>query len=346
MTITRPTVVVTANNFDLDRRAGDHLTGWGATVVDGLSGLGSDAGLSVDELSEKLRDADAVILGAAHFPRRVVEACPKLRVIARRGVGYDRVDIAAANDHQVAVTVTPGANDASVADHTIALMLAVGKRLLEGHTRLQTGRWAPLVGTELTGKTVGLIGYGRIGREVARRLTGFDVTVLAFDPAQPETDQPVRYVKLPELLAAADIVSLHVPLMPGTQHLLDRDTIAAMKPGAIVVNTSRGGLIDEAALLAALTDGQLGGAGLDVFEREDVHFGDPTTLQLLALPNVLATPHAAGSSREAVARTNLMAAEITTAVLDGTPLPPRALVSDPNRLQAALRPPVEEPTKP
>jgi len=173
---------------------------------------------------------------------------------------------------------------------------------------------------ELFQKTVGLIGFGRIARAVARRLRGFDARILAYDPVPDQAAADAvqaTFVDLPALLGQSDYVSLHLPLTPATRHLIDGAALARAKPGTVIINTSRGGLIDEAALLAALKSGQVGGAGLDVFEEEANPVGWPDILKLLELPNVIASAHAAGSSAEGLARTNRIAAQTVVDVLGG-----------------------------
>jgi D-3-phosphoglycerate dehydrogenase len=237
--------------------------------------------------------AAAGIVSTDPFDESVFAACPDLRVLARVGVGVDTIDIDAATRAGVAVTITPGMNASTVADHTLSLMLACCRRLLENDRSVRLGAWdrgGVLNGTELTGATVGIVGVGEIGRAVARRLAGFDVEVLGSDPAGVTYDG-VRLVPLDELLERADIVTLHVPLTTATNGLIGAAELARMRPGALLVNTARGGVVDEAALLAALRAGRLAGAGLDVFDDEP-----PVGSPLLELPSVVITPHIAGIS--------------------------------------------------
>lgn len=280
------------------------------------------------ELHALLDGARGWIVGMRKVTRDVLAAHPQLTVIARRGVGYDQLDVAAARDLGRVVTIASGANDPAVADHTLALILAVLRRLRESTAAISAGSWKVLSGADLTGKTVGLVGFGRIGRAVARRLAGFEGRVLVAtrtpDPAFPG----VSYVALPDLLAQSDVVSLHAPLGPETEHVLDAAALAAMKRGAIVVNTSRGGLVDDRALLAALQAGHIGGAGLDVLEAERDPALQGIADALAARPDVVATAHAAGSSREALARGNLISAQCVVAALDGLPFPAGCLIAD------------------
>jgi D-3-phosphoglycerate dehydrogenase len=267
-------------------------------------------------LARLLDGAAGWIVGLVPVTRDLLVAHPGLKVVARRGVGFNNIDVEAARALGRVVTIAPGGNEASVADHAVGMMLNLAKRLREGHLAMQNGRWTPLVSSELYEKTVGLIGFGRIARAVARRLAGFDVRILAHTPV-PDSTAGIEFVDLPTLLAHSDVVTLHLPLTAATRHLINAETIARMKPGAVVINTSRGGLIDEAALLEALRSGRLGGAGLDVFEKEADPAGRPDILKLLALPTVIGTAHGAGSSNEGLVRTNRIAARTVIDVLDG-----------------------------
>ncbi len=322
-------VLVSTRFFDPDTEA--FLRGSGCEVVrTGLPDDVQDDALDGAALARLLDGAAGWIVGTVPVTRGLMRAHPGLKVIARRGVGYNNVDVEAARALGRIVTIAPGGNEASVADHAVGMMLTLAKRLHEGHLAMQNGRWTPLVSSELFEKTVGLIGFGRIARAVARRLHGFDARILAYDPAPDQAAAAAagtEFVDLPTLLAQSDHVSLHLPLTPATHHLIDADTIARMKPGAIVINTSRGGLIDEPALLAALQSGRLGGAGLDVFEEEANPVGRPDILKLLALPNVIGTAHGAGSSNEGLVRTNRIAARTVVDVLAGRrPAPPCVVV--------------------
>ncbi|KPF83710.1 hydroxyacid dehydrogenase [alpha proteobacterium AAP38] len=323
-------VVVTQRSFD-DRSVA-YLRDHGCEVALSPPPPGTgDGDLAVDTLRRMLDGAAGWIVGHAHVTRPLLEALPGLRVIARRGVGYDRVDVAAARDLGRVVTIAAGGNEGAVADHTIGLMIAVGRRFRESQMAMLAGDWSILNGHDLSGKTVGLIGLGRIGKSVVRRLSGFAATVLVHtrtpDPAYA-VEAGVDYVDLPDLLRRSDYVSLHAPLTPATRFMIDASTLAAMKKGAFLINTARGGLVDDGALLAALRSGHLGGAGLDVFVSEGDPAYRPISDALLDLPNVVATPHAGASSHEGLALTNLIAARSVVAVLDGTEPPPGCIVAD------------------
>ncbi|MET3354441.1 UNVERIFIED_ORG: D-3-phosphoglycerate dehydrogenase [Xanthobacter viscosus] len=327
MSASRPKVLVTTRLFD-DATTRFLEEGGFEVVPSGLPGDAVDTHIPDADLNALLDGAVAWIVGQRAVTGDVLAAHPQLKVIARRGVGYDRVDVAAARDLGRVVTIAAGANDPAVADHTIALTLAVLRRLKESDAAIARGDWRVVVGSDLTGKTVGLIGFGRIGRQVARRLSGFDVTVLVTS-RRPDPDAAgVTFVPLDELIARSDVVSLHAPLAPETHHVINAVTLKAMKRGTVVVNTSRGGLVDDAALLAALEQGEIAGAGLDVFEAEADPALQPLAQALAARADVVATSHAAGSSEEALARGNLISAQCVVAALAGAPFPPGCLIAD------------------
>ena len=326
----RRKVLVTQRFFDDATASYLDSNGCDVQIADLPTGKG-DADLPKDDLLAYLKDADGWIVGHAWVTRELLEACPKLQVIARRGVGYERVDLAAARDLGRVVTIATGGNAPSVADHTISLMLGVGRRLHELHQQMQTGKWSILLGTELFQKTVGVVGLGRIGRLVVRRLRGFDATILAHAP-RPDmefvTSNEIELAGLPELFQRSDYITLHAPLTPQTQNMIDAAALNSMKRGTILINTSRSDLVDEAALLAALRSGHLGGAGLDVLKAESDPASRPIAGEILALPNVLATPHAAASTSEGLQRTNMIAARSVVAVLDGKDPAPECVVAD------------------
>jgi phosphoglycerate dehydrogenase-like enzyme len=269
------------------------------------------------EVAEAVGDAVAVIASTDLFDAAVFDACASLAIVARVGVGFDAIDVGAATAAGVAVTTTPGTNSTSVADHALALILAVIRRVASQDAAIRRGDWPRAtsdIAGELTGRTVGLVGYGAIGRLVARRLAGFDAEILAHDPAYAGGDL-AEAVPLAELLARASVVSLHAPLLPSTRHVLGAAELRAMQPGAILVNTARGGLVDEDALVAALTDGTLGGAGLDVFAEEP-----PPVERFRDFPHVVLTPHLAGlSDRSRNAMTRAAAASVLDALAGRTP---------------------------
>jgi D-3-phosphoglycerate dehydrogenase len=253
-----------------------------------------------DALVGELADADALLVrSATKVTAELLERAPKLRVVGRAGSGVDNVDLDATTRRGVLVMNTPGGNAVSVAEHTFALLLALARQVPRLDTALHAGRWekSSAAGSELRGKTLGIIGFGRIGTEVARRARAFEMRVLAFDPYISEAaarEMQAELVPLNDLLAQSDYVTLHTALNPATQGLINEATLKQMKRGARLVNAARGELVDEAALAEALQSGQLAGVALDVFAEE------PTkNAALVGLPNVVVTPHVAGATAEA-----------------------------------------------
>lgn len=255
-------------------------------------------------------DIDAVMLRTETFTAEMITGSPNLKIIARHGVGSDNVDIPAATDHGVWVTVTPGQNSQAVAEHVFALALALARKVVTAATATRGGAWsnvkAGLVGSELSGKTLGLYGLGSIGTRVLKIANGFGMDVIVTDPylsAEQITQAGGRQVELDELLTTSDVISLHIPLTPATRHTINADAIARMRPGTLLINTARGGLIDEQALIDALRSGHLGGAALDVLDAENVDMKDPlphNRLPLDEIENVIVTPHVAGQTNESL----------------------------------------------
>lgn len=330
MADTADRVVVTQRFFDAQTLAYLRNEGLDVALADLPAGK-ADSDLGHAELVKILDGAAGWIVGHARVTRELMAALPELKVISRRGVGYERVDLAAARDLGRVVAIAVGGNDASVADHALGMMLTLARRFRESQASMERGEWKILQGSDLYRKTVGVIGLGRIGRSLVQRLRGFEAEVLAVssrpDPAYAR-ETGVACVGLDELLARSDHVSLHAPLTPETRFLIDADALTRMKPGAFLINTARGGLVDDRALLEALRDGRIGGAGLDVFVSESDPAFRPVTEALVALPNVVATPHAGASSREGLARTNRVAAESVVAVLQGRDPAPGCMVAD------------------
>lgn len=223
------------------------------------------------DLAEFLGDAPLAIIGLDEVSALVFEKCPRLAIIARNGVGLDNVDLAAASDHGVIITAPYGANSISVAELTFGLLLAVQRGIVATHNRVQQGVWRREIGVELAGKTLGIIGLGRIGKQVARRALAFEMTVIAHDIAPDmhfAAAHGIEYVSLDELLQSADVVSLHVPLTPLTQHLIHGERLRTMRRHAVLINTARGAVVDAQALAQALDDRLIAGAGLDVHTVE------------------------------------------------------------------------------
>ncbi|HEX2446195.1 MAG TPA: phosphoglycerate dehydrogenase [Vicinamibacterales bacterium] len=271
-------------------------------------------GRTADALAADLSGAEALIVRSrTKVDAPLLAAADRLRVVARAGTGVDNVDLDAASSRGIVVMNAPGANSISVAEHAIALMLAAARGIPRADASMKEGRWAKkgLVGAELRGKSLGIVGLGRIGQAVASRARVFGMSVLAHDPyiAEPVAqDLGVELLPLEELCARADYISLHLPSTAATRHLFDANRLARCKPGVTIVNTSRGDLIDEAALADAIERGHIGGAGLDVFEIEP-----PADGRLTRLPQVVATPHIAASTHEAL---ELVGLETVTSVRD------------------------------
>ncbi|MDB6443731.1 phosphoglycerate dehydrogenase [Pseudomonas sp. 21TX0197] len=284
------------------------------------------------QLIELLNEADGWIVGHANVTADLLASLPRLKVIARRGVGYERVDTAAVVATGKVATIAPGGNDASVADHTVGLMLAVCRRLKQCQASLAGGDWTIPLGSDLYGKTVGVVGLGRIGRAVVQRLSGFDVTTLIHTPHPDEalksSGQGCRFVDLQTLLKQSDFITLHAPLTPQTQGMIDSQALASMKRSAVLINAARGGLVRDADLLLALQQDLIAGAGLDVFESESDPALAAVSEQLIQLANVVATPHVAASTVEGLNRTNLIAARCAMAVLQGGNPPGHCVIAD------------------
>ena len=302
-----------------------------------LSDVALRMATSSDPAELRAISADAAFLvgGVTSISAALIDAAPNLRLIHKWGIGVDKIDLDAARARGVPVAITAGANAIPVAEFTLLLMLAVLRRLPHRQAQLRAGEWwraraeARAHALQLAGRNVGLIGMGAIGREVAKRLRAFDADVCYFDVRRPapedERAMGVRFVPLDSLLSEVDIVSLHVPLLESTRHLLSRARIARLKPGAIVINTARGPIVDEEALAEALEEGRLGGAGIDVFSMEP----PPTTQPLLRVnaPGLVLTPHLAGSTYDNVARVARHVFGNIRRVLRGEPLPAADVVS-------------------
>ncbi|MGP8075578.1 MAG: hydroxyacid dehydrogenase [Thermoplasmata archaeon] len=307
-------VVVVAD--PIDREALGRLKGGRCRVV--------DASADPASLPGHLADAWGLIVRSrTKVTSELLTKAPHLEVVARAGVGVDNVDLAATAARGIRVVNAPAAATVSVAELTVALYLLLVRGLYPSITATKSGAWARGThGHELDGRTVGFVGYGRIAREVARRVTPFGVRAVAFDPFVPKALDATEIVSFDELLGRADIVSVHAALTPDNRHLLDARAFGRMKPGAFLVNVARGALVDEAALLASLASGHLGGAALDVFEVEP-----PMNRELLAHPNVIPTPHLGASTHEAQQRAGTDTVDEVLRALRGEPL--TALVATP-----------------
>ncbi len=274
-----------------------------------------DMQMKEDALLRLLPEADGLITALEQVTVRVLSAAPRLRVISATGVGYDHIDVKAATQRGVTVCISAGSNHQSVAELTLGLMIALARQITHADRRLRDGRWEPLGGPELWGKTLGIVGLGRVGKAVALLGRAFGMRVLANDVVLDHsfgTAHCIEYVPLQKLLRHADFVSLHCPLTPATLRLMNDKTLRLMKPTAYLINTARGPVVEEAALVRALRTGRIAGAGLDVFEAEPA-----IGAELIESPNVILTPHMGGSADEALARMMELALLNVTQVLDG-----------------------------
>jgi D-3-phosphoglycerate dehydrogenase len=273
-------------------------------------------GRTEEELIGLLQGIDGAIVSTDPFTARVIQAADRLKVISRTGVGYDAVDVLAATARGIIVTTTPGVNRHAVADWALALMLCCARKVPENLAEVRQGAWTRYEGMDLDGKTLGVVGLGTIGKEVAKRAKAFGMRLLAFDPVQDPPfveGQGIAYVSLEELLRQSDFVSIHCFLNAATRHLINAERLALMKPTAFLVNTARGGIVDTEALYQALRAKRIAGAGLDVFEGEPLRADSP----LRALENVYLSPHCAGSTADARERSGTMAAENLVRALRG-----------------------------
>ena len=254
------------------------------------------------EAYDAMTDAEILILRIFKAPKEVIERNPGLKMIMRWGAGFDSVDIQAAGERGIYVTNTPGANAEAVSELAVLLMLAVGRKILCHTTHLRSGDWSKTTFTNssytLVGKTVGILGAGNIGRKVARKAQAFGAKTIYYDPFRlkesMEEEFSLKYYPLDELLPQCDVITLHLPLMDSTQHIIDADAISRMKDGAILINTARGGLVDDCALFKAVESGHLLGAGLDGVEREPL----PTDDELFTNDNIIVTPHIGGGTAD------------------------------------------------
>lgn len=288
-----------------------------------------EAGVEIDrargplpeaELLSRVGAHDGIICGDDAFTRAVLTRCrPRLRVLSKYGIGLDKIDLAAARELGIPVTFCPGVNHETVAEHAFGLLLALTRRIPEHDAIVKSGQWKRHTGRELSGKTMGIAGLGRVGKEVARRAAAFNMKLAAFDPFWDEAFARVhgveRRASLEELLAGADVVSLHMNLTDENREAIDAARLARMKPGAILLNCARGALVNQTDVAAALRSGALGGYGADVLDPEPVEESNP----LLSAPNVVLTPHIGSRTFESVERQAAMAAENLIRVLAGQP---------------------------
>jgi len=263
--------------------------------------------LTEDELIAALKGCDGCIAGLDPFSRRVIESVDKLKVISRYGTGVDNVDVAAAGEKGIAVCRTPGVNSQAVAELAVAFMICLARQVPMLDRKTREGHWVRSVGIELHKKTLGILGLGAVGKKTARIASGFSMNVLACDPGIDvgyAQSNGIRPVDFDTLLKESDFLSLHLPLKPDTRHIISAEAMRRMKKGAIIINTARGGLIDEAAACSLIKSGHLDGLGLDVYEEEP-----PQNSPLFGLENVVFTPHTAAHTTEATAGMASMSVE-------------------------------------
>lgn len=303
-------VIVTARSFgNTDRKAYDLLEAAGCTVKK----LVAADGPVEEQLRREIVDADAVIAGLDEYDKDLIDSAKQLKVISRYGVGYDKVDVAAATEKGIQVTITPGANGDSVADLAVALMLDCARNVTFMNNSIKAGKQERPSGLEMWEKTLGVVGAGRIGKGVARRCKGFRMRILCYDQFQDQAfadEVGVTYVDFDTLVRESDFITLHSPLTPETENMFSTAQFAAMKDTAILVNTARGGIVDEAALYEALKSGQIRAAALDATVVEP-----PCDSPLTELPNCILTPHAGAATAEASSKMSLMAAQNALDVL-------------------------------
>ena len=278
-------------------------------------------------LTERVRGVEGILCNLNdRIDGALMDAAgPQLKVISQMAVGYDNIDVRAAHERGIPVGNTPGVLTDATADLAFALLLASARRIVESVEYIRAGQWRTwepkaLLGGDLNGATLGLIGLGRIGQAMARRASGFDMRVIAYSPrGKPEeaAKQGVTLVSLEQLLRESDYVSIHVPLNESTRGMIGRETLAMMKPSAILINTARGPIVDQKALFEAVRDGVIGGAGLDVTDPEPIPLDDP----ILTLPNITVVPHIGSASQRTRDKMARMAAENLLAGVEGQPLP-------------------------
>jgi len=307
-------ILVTPTSFHRDKKskAKDLLEQFADEIVYNPYGRP----LNEDEIVHLLEGVDGYIAGLDYITARVIEQAPEtLKVISRYGAGYDRVDVKAAAKKGIVVTNTPEVNSQSVAELAFGLMLCLARRIPALDGKVKAGEWPRMTGIELYKKTLGVVGLGAVGKRVAMMAKGFSMDILAYDPYIDRTfarDKGIKEATFEELIGNSDFISLHLPLNESTRNIIDEKAIEKMKQGAVIINTSRGGLIDEKAAYRALKSGKLGGLGLDAFEKEP-----PGESPLFELNNVVATPHAGAHTAEAIENMGMLAVRNLIDVLSG-----------------------------
>lgn len=296
----------------------------GMAMLDGVADVYVADNQDPNNYLDQMQNADALIVRIAKCDGLAIENSPNLKVIGRTGVGYDTVDVKKATELGIPVVITPGANNRSVAEHAVAMMFALSKNLVEAQNEMCQGNWeirGAKKAFELEDKIVGVIGMGAIGREAAKICQGCGMKVAAYDPfmsqEQIEALGATYYANYEELLKVADIITIHVPLTDGTRDMIGKEQLAMMKPTALIINCSRGGIINEEALVQALKDGVIAGAGTDVYCNEPPKTDDP----LLNCPNLIVSPHSAAQTREAVIKMAQMCVKGCLAICRGEKWP-------------------------
>lgn len=272
------------------------------------------------EFERIIPEFDALIIGAHEFEEKDMERCPKLKIICKHGVGLNNIHLEKARELGIAVTNAPGTNSNAVADLTFGLMLSVARKISHSSALVKEGVWKSHIGEDVCGKTVGLLGFGAIARKVANRAKGFDMRVLAYDPYVKELPEEykgfVTLCSLEDVIRGCDFLSVHLPLTEETKNMISAKELSMMKPGSYLVNTARGGIVNEMDLYEALKSNHLNGAAMDVVENEPMTADHP----LLSLPNVVVTPHIGMYSKEAISAVSEICAKNVVACLTGQPL--------------------------
>ena len=296
----------------------DPLAVEGVNILKEFSEVDEKADLSEDELVKIIGEYDALIVrSGTQVTARIIEAADKMKYIGRAGVGVDNIDTDAATKKGIIVSNAPEGNTLAATEHTIGMMMALARNIPQASASLKKGEWkrSKFMGNEMNGKVLGVVGFGRIGREVAKRAQALEMTVIAYDPfipAEVGAAMGVEMMSVAELFTKADVITVHTPLIPSTTHLINKDSIATMKDGVRLINCARGGIIDEAALYDAIVAGKVAGAALDVFENEP-----PTESPLLTLDSVIVTPHLGASTVEAQKNVAISVAYQCRDVLNG-----------------------------
>lgn len=308
-------ILVSASHYDtVCINAKEYLENLGHEVV--FDPVRPFPSYSYEELKEILPDIDAAIIGMDVFDEATLHCAPRLKAVAKFGVGVDNIDGAAAAKQGIRVINAPGQNSDSVAELTVGLVLCLLRGIIPFNTAVSMGKWPRSLGVELREKTVGLVGFGAIAKCVAQKLSGFGVRILAYD-VKPDTDSAnamgVTLCALEVLLAGSDIVSLHAPGIPETKHIISSSSLSAMKKGSYLINTARGTLVDLDAVAKAISSGHLAGAALDAFELEPL----PEDAPILRCGNVICTPHIGGETTQAYVNLAMSTAKDIAAVLDG-----------------------------